>query len=290
MAFLKSLCIVLCVLLVSPVFAQNSTPVLLKWKLKPGEVIAYRTIMQEIDTANTKFPSFGEMDKSTSDSAKANFKKIMEGLKKERENDSTISVMYEKKKDVIDIAMIVKSKPVEADAGKKLSEYQNFQTLMNKATSGVMLRGAIHEDGSIQSFYTKGDQKNIIASFFELPGRPVSVGDSWPISVNFISMDQNFVCDSSYYHNKVTVTGIAAVGNDKIVTIKYDITEYINGEFDSPFISDKTATMMKFTYQATADFSIEKGRWIKYDGIMSYVSTGMMAAQSTQRFSLIPVK
>ena len=44
---------------------------------------------------------------------------------------------------------------------------------------------------------------------------------------------------------------------------------------------------MKITYKALADFSIEKGRWVSYNGIMASSSTGLITAQTTQKFSLI---
>jgi hypothetical protein len=34
-------------------FAQEDHSVLLKWKLKPGEVIAYKTVMKNIDSASS---------------------------------------------------------------------------------------------------------------------------------------------------------------------------------------------------------------------------------------------
>jgi hypothetical protein len=44
-------------------FAQSSDAVFMKWKIKPGDSIVYKTIMDEVDTAKTNF-SIGGMAKS----------------------------------------------------------------------------------------------------------------------------------------------------------------------------------------------------------------------------------
>ena len=158
---------------------------------------------------------------------------------------------------------------------------------MEKERYSVAINLLMYEDGTIESFYTKNDQKNLIAIFFELPGKPVKVGDTWSPEIHFLSMDQNFICDSSYRKNNVTVINISNKENEHIVTLKYDIEEYVSGNFTSPFDGKPIKTSMKMTHKALADFSIEKGRWIIYNGIMSISSTGMMTSQSTKRCSLI---
>ena len=54
-----------------------------------------------------------------------------------------------------------------------------------------------------------------------------------------------------------------------IVILKYNIEEYVKGNLLSNN-SDLKEAKMKFTYQGIAEFSVDKGRWVTYDGIMSY--------------------
>lgn len=271
-------------------FSQNQDAVFMKWKLKPGEKITYKTTMDEIDTGNHKDFSMDGMAKLMGDSTNSGeFKKILKQLNKEAQNENMVTSLEEKRKGVVDIEMSVSEKEhnVNKDTSKADSGFQKFQALMNKMTNGVMLRGAIYENGGIESFYTKSEQKNLIALFFELPGKAVKVADSWALDLHFISMDQSFICDTSYQKNNVTVTGIDKKDNETIVTLKYDIVEYVDGDFKSPFDGSVVKTSMKMTYQAIAGFSVERGRWIAYDGIMSLSSTGIMSSQTTKKFSLI---
>ena len=111
------------------------------------------------------------------------------------------------------------------------------------------------------------------------------------MDINLISNDQNFRCDSSYKLNKVTLIDIKKINDETIAFLKYDIIEYVKGIFNSPGFftggSKQVETMMRFSHQAVAEFSIDKGRWIAYDGIMDFKATGIMKADKKTEFSLV---
>lgn len=281
-------------LLITSVFvnAQTTNSYSLKWKLKPNEVLSYKAVMDEIDTVNHKDFSMEGMGKLIGvDSNNVKFEKIMRQLNKEVAHSNNMVVyLKENKRNIIDIEMFAKmdsDKKMMKDTGTLGNVEKGMRAMMNKMMDGVMLRGAIYEDGTIASFYTKNDQKNLIAFLFELPGKEIKMGDTWSISVNFLSMDQNFVCDSSYKKNNVRVINIEKKNSDNIITLQYDLVEYIHGSFNSPFNKQSVPTTMKMTYKGMADFSIEKGRWVNYNGILSMSASGIMTSQTTKRFSLI---
>lgn len=266
-------------------FSQSrDTTVFLKWKLKPGEGLTYKTIMKEIDTINHKDISMSGLSKAIGVEDKSLTIKIDEEIKKlnaELEDVGFLTHLTEKKKGVIDIKMFIKRDSIKAKKKTPDKDHFDLITMMGAMSGGVALRGAINEDGTIQSFYTKGDQKNLLAMFFELPGKPVKVGESWKLDVNFISMDQNFVCDSSYKKNNVTLVSVENRNGEHVAILKYNITEYVDGNFIGQHMS------MKMAFEGMSAFSIEKGQWVMYAGIMSIANTGMMAAQITKKVSLI---
>jgi hypothetical protein len=247
--------------------------------------------MDEVDTAKTNF-SIGGMAKSMgNDSINKEEEKIVKQLRNELKlNSGFITALKQNNKGFIDVEMHgVPDKNDTANfTNKPGNDQQNFNALMKRALTGITLRGAIYDDGSIQSFYTKSAQKNMIAAMFQLPGKPVKVGDWWPIDVNFIEMDQSFVCDSSFKKNKVTVTDISDINNEHVVTLKYDIVEFITGDFISPFDNKPIQTTMTYSHQGIAHFSIERGRWLDYNCIMSNISTGAVSSQIETRISLTP--
>ena len=291
MSIFKPLFTALLVITSLAAFAQSNEAVFMKWKIKPGDSIVYKTIMDEIDTANAKFSISGMAKSMGNDSINKEeekiFKQLRNGLK---ENSEFITILKENRKGFIDIEMhgIPDKNDTSNFTSKPGNDQQNFRALMKQALSGVTLRGAIYEDGSIQSFYTKSAQKNLIAAMFQLPGKSVKVGDSWPIDVNFIGMDQSFICDSSFKKNKVIVTDISNTNNEHVVTLKYDIVEFITGDFISPFDSKPIKTTMTYSHQGIAHFSIERGKWIDYNCVMSNISTGAISSQIETRLSLLP--
>lgn len=272
----------------------NESPVFLKWKLKPGEVLTYKTLMNEVDTPNHKDLSMEGMMRSigikdTSDQAQ--MKKIMAQLSKSVEKLDLVTNLSEKRKGIVDIVMsaVDTSKEELTMNGKNVDDsLRNIGRLLNKFSGGVTLRAAIYEDGSLQSFYIPNGQRNIVNMFFQLPAKPIKPGDSWSLDTYLVSFDQNFQCDTSFRTNKVTFTKLEVVNNEHIANVEYDIMEYAGGNFSTPFNNETIKTMMRMTFKASAKFSIEKGRWVSYDGLMSLSSSGIMSAQSTKRFSLIP--
>jgi hypothetical protein len=271
-------------------FSQPANTYFLRWKLKPNEVLSYDTHMEEIDTLNHKDFSVIGMEKVITGDTIAAISEEMKQLNKEMVKADIITSLKENKEHIIDIEMFFK-KAVEhtplTDTIASARALNEFQSMVKNANGGVVLRGSIYEDGTIKSFYTKNDQKNLIAVFFELPGKSIKTGDSWPLDVHLISMDESFVCDTSFRKNNVKVIGIENKNGEHIVTLRYDITEFVQGDFYSPVNNESIKSMMKFTYKALANFSIEKGRWVNYDGIMSMSASGIMTSQTTKHFSLV---
>jgi hypothetical protein len=288
MHIIKYLFVSLFILTSLSAFSQSTDVAFLKWKLKPNEVLSYKASMDEIDTANHKdFSMDGITKVMGNDSISAQINKLYKGLGVDPQHANYEVHLTEKRKNVIDIEMVLKNEDHKQNADTAGLGSKNVQMLMARMLGGVMLRGSIYENGTIESFYMINAQKNMLAMFFELPGKAIKIGDTWPLSVQFISMDQGFVCDSSYRQNHVKVISIEEKNGEHIVKLKYDIAEYVDGNMNSPFGNNTIKTSMKVTYQAVAAFSIEKGRWITYDGVISSSATGFMSAQSTQKYSLV---
>lgn len=287
--------LIFCCLIVS---AQNEAAVFMRWKIKPGETVVYKTIMDEIDSSNYKGFSFGGMQKlagKDSSSWSNQMQQILKDVDKKMQNSHYLTYLtHGKARDVIVEMKTAEDNTDKAsgDTAKPRTDYDRFKALTKQMMTGVMLRGVVNEDGAIESFYLKNEQKNLVALLFQLPGKQVKVGDSWPIDVHFISMDQHFICDTSFYKNRVTVLDIKNINKDQVVTLKYELAEYVSGNFSGApaplFGKDPVKTLMSFSYNGVADFSITNGRWINYNGVMSLSSTGVMSAQQTKRFALIP--
>lgn len=277
------------------VFAQHK--VFLKWKIKTNEIVSYKTTMEEIDTSKFKDFSinskgfFGILDHLGNDSylnEEIKAKKFMADLNKYLNMDM-MTYLTRNKRGFIDITVSYKQK----DTGIYFRDtsddrMKDISKTVEMMTKGIQLRGAITDSGAVQSFYVKNDQKNLIAMLFQLPGKQVKIGESWPLDIHFISMDQNFRCDSSYHKNMVTLVGIKKINGEEIAVLKYDIEEYVSGDFLSPFEGKDIPSMMKFTYTGLAEFSVDKGRWLLYDGLMALDASGVLNSSQKKKVTLLP--
>ncbi len=276
-------------------FAQSAdSSVFLKWKLKPGEALVYKTVMDETDTAGRNNLGSGMMKmlgfQDTSNMAEMNrtLKEMIKGFKK----DGMVVKLTEKRKNIIDIEMetVDNSKndaPLNFGGNGMKDSLQNIGLMLSKMTGGITLRGAIYEDGRIESFYLHNAQRNLVSLFFQLPAKPIKPGDTWSLDTHLISLDQNFICDTSYLKNQVLFKGIEIINGEHIADLEYNITEYADGHY-KPFLSHEPVKMTTtMTYHALAKFSIEKGRWVFYEGLMSHLSTGIMPVQSAERYALV---
>lgn len=267
----------------------------LEWKVKPGEEVRYKTIMEEVDTSDVDFDFEGFSKKMANVIGKdsitvpkdfgkefKSFAKMFESIKivttvKNGNKNNTILVEMQTVDESINTADLA------AKGGDEMASF------MKQMLKGNMLRGTLYTNGTIESFYTKKEQKNLVAILFELPGKPVKIGDKWALTTSLISMDNNFLCDTSYRKNEVTLVRLDKVEGETIAVLRYDIEEYVNGVFSHPILGEDSPSMMRMTVDVTAGFAIEKGRWQYYDGYMNLESTGFIKSKTKKRISLLPM-
>jgi len=274
---------------------EENNEISLKWKISENDTLVYRTLMDKI--GETEFnlnidKFFGAFSKTTSDSTnikndstsngfgkllKSGFFKEINDLNKNTELETflTKSNKFDK---IIDVEMIRKS--------KNRKDTTNKNKLFSKMLTGTQLKGTIYDSGSLHSFWLNNAQRNLISLFFELPKGKLKIGDTWSLqNLNYVQYGNIFHCDKAERKNEVRLIDIRNVGNDNIAFIEYDILENASGEID--FMSSRISSQMKMTYKARAEFSINKGKWISYNGFLSVESKGMMGSTSKQKFELI---
>lgn len=273
--------LVLCLFMASCAMAQKNRPVVLKWKIKPADTLVYRTAMEQIDSASFQF-DIGLPPDSKGDSM---MRRTFEELQKAQDNYRYISKLSTTGNGVIDVTMI--GQPDDSAAPKTGSSQGELQKMMQTLSKGVLLRGSVYASGGIHSFWLVNRQKNLLALLFELPSRPVRAGDIWSLDVNLISNDHNFTCDSSFRKNQVKLTSVDVIRNDTVAVLRYEIEEFVRGQFAPAFAKNPIATTMHLTHYAEAKFSVTQGKWISYEGIAGQDATGMMIAHQLMKMSLV---
>lgn len=275
---------------------NNSNPtekgIRLKWKLSDNDSLIYKTVMNPIGESSFEM-DYGSLFDKITDSSKTDAQKFgkdfFKRIKDQYNNTNLITKLSNSEdfKDVIDIEILAeeKNKQEEGDA-------DDMKKMMNSMMKGVILRGSVYKNGGLHSFWMKSRQKNLLSLFFELPNKPVHKGDSWTLNnVNLIGNDHNFICHKATKKNQVTLIDIREENGETIAVIDYDILEFVSGDFKSPAFfgngGENKATIMEFIYKAQAEFSINKGKWVSYNGIMSLKASGVMNSVQKQKFALI---
>lgn len=277
---------------------QTNQTVELRWKIGANEKLNYLTAMNEIGVSSFElnFDDFFKAFSDDDDGALEEGRQIIEKVNAIFDNQDFITTLTNDKKGIIDISVMIKPQEPSTviDNDSTNSEEAAIAQVMQEMTGGVILRGSVYETGGIHSFWVNSNQKNLIAILFELPTKPVKVGDTWSLDINLISNDQNFICDTAYKINEVTLVEIKEMNNETVAVLKYNIIEYVKGEFKMPYFVEREdspkETMMQFTLQGIANFSIERGRWVNYDGIMSITSTGVITTDKKIKYTLIDEK
>lgn len=263
----------------------------LNWKLAVADTLEYKTVMIEIDRPTFEI-DFRRFFPGESDSSYAELNAVSDALYQKIEaiesNTNLVARLTNSSNfdEVLDVELIAKPKadvkPSEGDIDGRT--YPLMQ--------GTMLRGSVYKTGGIHSFWVKRSQKNLLSLFFELPDHPVEIGDVWPLkNVNLIGNDQNFICEEAERKNEVTLLAVKEVKGEQIAVINYDIMEYAAGVFGAPArVGSKEAEPLelRFVFKAQAEFSLDQGRWISYNGIMCLDGSGWMESSQQQKFALVP--
>ncbi len=285
-------------LLLTSYMGFSQTSLFLEWKIKKGDTLKYKTTMSvdymerkdssKIDTAGKSLEkTFSRLFRSAQ--RMNNNLKYQSNLFVNSKNNKLIDVemkMVHTDVDSLNLTMMDNFEEKEQKQTKKIKSKKSEQTdssafgnffkgMAGLSNNNIVLRGRITTGGEIVSDYYKNAQRNIVATLFALPNKPVRIGEKWALNVSLIEMDQNFYADSSSKINEVYIDNVIEKDGDRIAVINYRIEEYVTGDFNNPFISlikksnDHKKATTRCSHIAIGNFSITKGKWLSYEGTMT---------------------
>ncbi|MFA0961124.1 hypothetical protein AB9P05_04930 [Roseivirga sp. BDSF3-8] len=231
---MRSCLTLLFVFVISVAIGQQSQTIDLRWKIDNNDTLTYGTVMKDIEPSSVEM-DFGGLLRSLSDSTSKgidNSKPLFRELNERIRNLDYVTTLTANEEGVVDILMSAQPTSTTDETDSKAGKTAKGSKSIGQ---GVVLRGSVYESGGVHSFWLKSQQKNMVALLFELPAGPVKVGDKWPLDVSLISNDQNFACDSAYRVNEVTLTEIKEVEGETVAVLKYNVVEYVDGDFILPY-------------------------------------------------------
>lgn len=161
--------------------AQQEESVDLKWKI--SDTLIYKTIMREIVLEQNN-------DSVEGDSISRKMGGMLKAMQDKLSNLKYETKLFLDKNGNLDVEMMLKKSDTDTT--------ETFFSGIANMNGNVFLRGKISPEGELLSFYYKRAQNNLTSILFELPTKPVKIGDEWSLKVDMISMDQNFKADTLY--------------------------------------------------------------------------------------------
>ncbi len=285
--------------LVSPTPEATATPTPpeisyeLNWKIEEGQPIAYNTAM-EVSISNTSVDFdriFNSSQSGEGNEAASHFQEMFENLQNSQPTYSIVSILEKNARGNISIKMVLDNVEIPEQKSDDLRG-QEFSQLLKGMEGRIQLQGEVTPEGEIASPHLAQQQKNLLALFFELPGRPVKVGDTWQIDLTCITVNSaQFTIENSDGTNQVTFTEITETPEGELVAIlDYLVAESVEGEQTIPFFSEKPVpASMKCSFIGRGQFLIEQGRWQQFSAEFTIQTTGVMTADVTQHLALSPL-
>ena len=243
----------------------------LKWKVPSGEVLIYSIKMETIDSlSSVSDESLQELvelvAKMYGDSVEVavNTDDLYQGLIRQLNLLSYFSIIRQSSGEDLKVDFIT----------RQTKQYGpiKYKGIFTKFIKKAFFKGSLKSSGALVSDAGEEAWDPKINILFQLPSKPVAIGESWPLNVvpewQKTSKDQK---DSVI--NKVTLTDIVVEGADSIAVLNY--------ELQSP---DKSGRTLGFTGEAR--FNMNAGKWISYTGRLSRKTSGMLEMKHVQQIKL----
>lgn len=294
-------------LLVIPSFASaEDNAVEAKWVLNSDELLKYRTVNSSpeqsyvsIKIDSDKVIKDGRMDEQLRkklgeniqnyySTAPKNISSTISVLKKTDGNFMSLNMFHEKI-----AALTLEDFGKNDDFGMDENQLKIMNENRQEIIGTSVLQSTINHTGKNMGFYLGKGQKILVNLAYQLPPKPVKIGDTWSIDAECISIAGQEVIEASKI-NRVEFTRLTKnKAGDEIAEFDYLFIEKAKSKnsFDpiKHDMSGEEPTLFTCSYIGRHYFNITKGQWHKTFGEMHVTmspSMGFGAQQSVQIISM----
>jgi hypothetical protein len=246
----------------------------LQWKVPSGDVLIYSIKMETIDSlSSVSEEGLQELvelvAKMYGDSVEVgvNTDDLYQGLVRQLNLLSYFSIIRRGSGDDLKVDFIT----------RQTKQYGpiKYKGIFSKFIKKAFFKGALKPNGVLVSDAGEAAWDPKINILFQLPSKPVAIGESW--SLNVVPEWQKTAKEQAdSMKNSVTLTDIVVEGADSIALLNYDL--------QSP---DKSGRTLGFTGEAR--FNINTGKWVSYTGRLSQKTSGMLAMKHVQEIKLTQI-
>lgn len=260
----------------------------LAWKVAAGAPITYSVVM-ETAASNVSFDFDQLMNQGQEGSADPGMKQFLQEMFSNPDAPLTrtraVAMLDKNSQGNISVKMLLES--IDFKMPQEFQQAAAAQLALLKGTP--LMQGEVTPAGKVVSFYNDQNQMNLLALFFELPGKPVQVDDYWPIELNCITMPASqLTIKTSHKDNRVTFQEVARnQASQRTAILDYAIAEALQGEMTVPALAKQPLPISATCHVAgRGEFLIDEGRWQQFSAAFTIQTTGILTATLTQSFSL----
>jgi hypothetical protein len=278
---------------VSPVAAQPAAPtapapqrVLLRWKVPQGTPVGYEFVTQLVSPgSNSMRMSLSSLKQSGVTSQQRT--KVYE-LQPPSEA-AMAAVLTAKPSGDLSAKVVVTRMEMPKKKRPTKQDQQVAKALRETLGRKVQLRGNLTDWGFVTTDL-KREQRNLLALMFELPSKPVAVGDVWPHSSDLVKMGAGWEGENESL-NRVELAALEQDAEGRLVAVlDYTLAERQEGKFSDRRLEKQIPASMEISFVGRGEFLVEQGRWKRLAGRMTTRATGAMETDTEHQFTLTPLE
>lgn len=276
-------------------YSQESDSVLLRWNIDQGEKLAY-ALIQEKQSINLGDIPVEDFFKEIPKKGRKRLK-VFEKLYKQFESKTGKPNMYSELSRKQDGTLLILMNKIAPFAEKPFGEDTDLdkQRELDKLSGRLsFLEGFINEKGEVSGESLHPRHKSLMSLIFQLPQQAVSEGDTWEIFSSFITVHNPADLISSEVKSSAQLLEISQKKSETIARISYKISEKkeiksMPTSLNQDHNKDETS-FAQVVYHAIGEFSIERGRWISYTGMVISKIEGRMNISALEYYSLSEIE
>jgi len=259
------------IILIFSIISCSSEKYELQWKIPAEEVLIYKIQMETIDSLS----SVPEEDMSSlvkmvaklyGDSVEVpiNSEDIYQGLISKINSLSYFSILRQGAENDMKIDFITRI--------NKQYDQEKYMDIFNKFIKKAVFKGNLSMNGDLYNEEGNPVFDPKINILFELPEKPVSVGDTWPLNIKFVE-HQNKKEKIKDTLNQVKFVELLIDGEDSIAVLEYQLQGPEN-------------VGRALSYVGKGKFNLNQGKWISYTGVLTQKISGIVSMKQVQKIKL----
>ncbi|NVJ25614.1 MULTISPECIES: hypothetical protein [Myxococcus] len=179
---------------------------------------------------------------------------------------------------------------VSSPEGASSKDARRAKALVPPVAGTVLAHSSLMDLGIITRHLPQ-EQHNLVALLFELPARPVAVGDTWALSMDLIG-EMGFEWHGErerFDQARLTALERDAAGRT-VAIIDFTLTIRDAGYYEPLLSRRRFPASDTASYVGRGEFLVEEGRWKRLSGEISIQAKGVVRMDSAYRFVLEPLE